>query len=100
MITREREYHYRLNRRLTIDRHNTLGYAAYGQDSSMWRIDNGVESIDVVYSQVADCESAATDIYGSKFPALRLCHQFHALPGNLAQTKFICRMYNRNNQSL
>ncbi len=97
VVARERQYHYGLNGRLTIDRHNPLGYTTHSQDSSLWLIDNGVESIDIIHAQVADCESTTTYIYWSKFPGLRFCHKFHTLPGDLAQTEGICLVDNWNN---
>src|SRR6266571_3174396 len=100
VVARKRQYHHGLNGRLTIDRHNPLGYATHSQDSSLWLMNNGVECIDIVHAQVADGESATTYIYRSKFPSLRFCHKFHTLPGNLAQAERICLVNNRNNQSL
>src|SRR5438876_2515712 len=100
VVTREREHHHRLNCWLTIDRHNTFSYATYGQDSSLRRIDDGIERIDMVHTQVADGESTAAYILRSEFPGLRFCHQFHTLLGNLPQVEFVRPVDNRNNQSL
>ena len=100
MVAREREHHHGLNCWLTIDRHNALGYTTYGQDSGLWLIDDSIESIDIVHTQVADRERTAAYIVWSEFASLRFCHQFCTLASNLAQAECIRQVNDRNNQPL
>jgi hypothetical protein len=100
VVARKGEHHHRLNSWLTINGHNPLSYTPYSQDSSLRLINDGVESINVVHTQIADRESAAAYILWAEFPGLRFCHQFHPLPGEFTQAERIRLVDNRNNQSL
>ena len=82
-----------------MDRHNTFAYATYGQDSSLWLIDNGIESIDIVHSQVANRESTIAYILWSQLSVLRLCCQLSAPVSNLLQAEGIRLVNDRDNQS-
>src|SRR5437879_7042010 len=82
-----------------MDRHDTFAYTTYGQDSSLWLIDNGIESIDIVHSQVANRESTIAYILWSQLSVLRLCCQLSAPVSNLLQAEGIRPVNNRDNQS-
>src|ERR1700719_100749 len=98
MIARKCQYHHGLHGGYTIDWHDSFGYATDSQDSSLGRIDDGVESVNIVHAQVANGERAIADVLRMKLTRLRFRHQFSAPPGNLAQAKRIRLRENRNHQ--
>src|SRR5260370_35398848 len=75
VVTREREHHHGLNCWLTIDRHNTLSYATYGQDSRLRRIDDGIERIDMVHTQLAESKITPATILRPELPGRRFARQ-------------------------
>jgi len=84
VIARESQQHHGLYCWLTIYGHNALSNATYGQNSDLWLIDDCIEGIYTVHTQVANRESAAAYILWPEFPDLGFRHQFLALLGNLA----------------
>src|SRR5260370_39953110 len=62
MVARERHRHHRPDARFAIDRNDAVGNAPYRENRSLWRGDDGAESVHLVHAEIADGKCATRDV--------------------------------------
>lgn len=100
MIARETEYYHGLHGWLTGDGYNALSYATHRKNGGLRRVNDGVEGIYPVHTQVADGKGAALDILRPQLACLCPRNQVLAEARNVMHTEFVCPVDYRHNQSL
>src|SRR5260370_21004686 len=62
MVARERHRHHPPDARFAIDRNDAVGNAPYRENRSLWRGDDGAESVHPLHAAVADAQNSPPDV--------------------------------------
>src|SRR5262245_15100049 len=81
VVAGERQYHRRLDGGLAVQRDDTIRDTADGENRRLRRIDDRVEGIDAVHTEVADREGPALDVGRPQLAGLGAAHHLLAARG-------------------